>query len=323
MRIGLTYDLQTDAADERQAEFDPPATLEALTTALESLGHQVIRVGSAQDLLAHPDRLQGVELVFNIAEGAHGRCREAWAPTLLELLGVPYVGSDPLALSLGLEKAMCKRLASAEGIPTPRWLSIARASALPKTLPLTFPLIVKPQQEGSGRGIDAGAVVRTPEALTARVAWLLTRCEGPVLIEEFVAHGELTVCIIGNDPPTAYPAIQRALDPETRLSCHVVRPVPERVECPLTLESALDAEARCTAVAVFQALGCRDMARVDLRVDAQGRLWFLEINPLPSFDPEGSLGLLAESLGTTYAHLVGEILRAALTRLHAASPVPA
>ena len=323
MRIGLTYDLQTDAADERQAEFDPPATLEALTTALEALDHQAIRVGSAQDLLAHPGRLQGLDLVFNIAEGAHGRCREAWAPTLLELSGVPYVGSDPLALSVGLEKAMCKRLALAEGIPTPPWLSVAHVSALPKTLPLTFPLIVKPQQEGSGRGIDAAALVHTPEALSARVAWLLARCEGPALIEEFVAHGELTVCLIGNDPPTAYPAIQRALDPASRLSCHVVRPVPERVECPLRLEPALDAEARRIALAMFQALGCRDMARVDLRVDAQGRPVFLEINPLPSFDPAGSLGLLAESLGTTYAHLIGEILRAARERLNTAAPVPA
>ena len=323
MRIGLTYDLQTNAADERQAEFDPPATLEALTTALEGFGHELIRLGSAQDVLAHPDRLHGVELVFNIAEGAHGRCREAWAPMLLELAGVPYVGSDPLALTLGLEKVMCKRIAVAEGIPTPRWLSVTRASALPAALPLEFPVIVKPQQEGSGRGIDAGAVVRTREALQARIAWLLQRCDGPILIEAFIPHGELTVLVIGNDPPTAYPAIQRALDPVSRLSCHAVKPIPERVECPLTLEPALDAEARRIALTMFQALGCRDMARVDLRVDAQGRPWFLEINPLPSFDPEGTLGLLAESLGTTYAQLVGEILRAALTRLHAASPVPA
>ena len=323
MRIGLTYDLQTDATDERQAEFDPPAILDALTAALEAPGHRVARLGSAQDLLEYPERLRDADLVFNIAEGAHGRCREAWVPTLLELAGVPYVGSDPLALTLGLEKAMCKRIAAAEGIPTPRWMSVPHASVLPARLPLAFPMIVKPQQEGSGRGIDAGAIVRTPDALNARLAWLLARCQGPVLLEEFISHGELTVCVIGNDPPMAYPAIQRPLDPITRLSSHVVRPAPQRVECPLTLEPALDAEARRIAVAMFQALGCRDMARVDLRVDAQGRALFLEINPLPSFDPEGSLGRLADYLGVPYAHLVSDILHAALVRLHAAAPVPA
>ena len=116
MRIGLTYDLQTDPADERQAEFDPPATLDALSGALAALGHDPVRLGGADEILARPQRLRGIELVFNLAEGREGRCREAWVPTLLELHGIPYVGSDPPALSLGLDKVMCKRLAVAEGL---------------------------------------------------------------------------------------------------------------------------------------------------------------------------------------------------------------
>ena len=89
---------------------------------------------------------------------------------------------------------------------------------------------------------------------------------------------------------------------------------------PVELTPELDARARLAAAAVFQALRCRDMARVDFRVDEQGRLYFLEINPLPSFDPSGSLGLLAEYLGTTYAQLVGRILQAAVDRCSAAEP---
>jgi len=180
---------------------------------------------------------------------------------------------------------------------------------------LHVPVIVKPRFEGSGRGIDAGAVVRTHEALRHRVRWLFERCPQPLLLEEFIDGGELTVCLIGNDPPMAFPAIQRPLDPATRLSCHVVRPSPSRGETPLVLDEALEAEARRMALAMFGAIGCRDMARIDLRVDRAGRVYFLEINPLPSFDPAGSLGLLAECLGTTYAHLVGRILEAALQRL--------
>ena len=319
MRIGLTFDLQTDPTDERQAEFDPPSTIHAICRALESLGHHVVLMGNAADLLDSPTTSSlsgggGVDLVFNLAEGVSGRCREAWVPTLLDLARIPYAGSDALALSAGLDKVLCKRLARAEGIRTPDWISLEHPDALPAMIPLTFPVMVKPRYEGSGRGIDAGAVVHDRAALAARAAWLFARCPDSLLIEEFIAGGELTVCLIGNDPPVAYPAIQRPLDPATGLSCHVVRPTPAQGACPLTLEPALEAEARRVALRMFTILGCRDIARVDLRVDDVGRVFFLEINPLPSFDPEGSLGLLAEYLGVTYAQLLGRVLDAALAR---------
>jgi D-alanine-D-alanine ligase len=290
MRLGLTYDLQTDASDERQAEFDPPAVIAALRAALEALGHAVAPLGGARDLLRDPGRLKGVELVFNIAEGDEGRCREAWVPVLLDLFEVPYVGSDALALALGLDKAAVKRLAVAAGLRTPPWMVLEHPGSVPQTVPLRFPLIVKPRYEGSGRGIDAGAVVRTPAELSARAAWLFARCRQPMLVEEFIAHGELTICVIGNDPPTAHPVIQRPVDAATRLSCHVLGSTPARWESPLVLDAALEAEARRMALGIFQLLGCRDMARVDLRVDERGTVYLLEINPLPSFDPEGSFG---------------------------------
>ena len=318
MNIGLTYDLQTDPSDERQAEFDPPAVIEALTRALEVPGHRVIPLGAAEALLRAP--LREIDLVFNLAEGSHGRCREAWTPILLDLAGVPYVGSDALTLSLGLDKVLCKRIALAEGLATPPWITVEHPAALPRALPFPFPAIVKPRWEGSGRGIDAGAVVHDQRALSARAAWLFERCPEPILIEAFVPGGELTVCLIGNDPPTAYPAIQRPLDPASGLSCHVVKPAPGRVIAPLTLDDALDAQARRIALTMFRSLGCRDVARVDLRVDASGQPHFLEINPLPSFDPEGSLGLLAEYLGTTYPALMTRILDAALVRHGLAAP---
>jgi len=315
MRIGLTYDLQTDPADERQAEFDPPSTIGALCDALEALGHEVLLLGNAHDLLRDPRRLGEADLVFNLAEGTHGRCREAWVPTLLELHGAPYVGSDPVALMLGLDKAMAKRIAQAEGVPTPRWVTLVHPSALPRDISLNVPVIVKPRDEGSGRGLDAGAIVSRHEQLTQRVRWLFERCPAPMLIEEFIPYGELTVCVIGNDPPTAYPAIQRPLDAATRLSCHLVKPAPARTECPLVLDEALDAAARQIALTMFQAIGCRDLARVDLRVDDARRLYFLEINPLPSWDPQGTMGLLAEYLGVRYADLIGRVLEAARSRL--------
>ena len=321
MNIGLAFDVQTDPLDVRQAEFDPPATIQALTRALDTLGHRVIPLGNAEDVRRHAQRLRNLDLVFNIAEGTEGRCREAQVPILLDLHGVPYVGSDALALAVGLDKLMCKRLARAEGLATPLWMALDHPDALPHTIPFPFPMIVKPRWAGSGRGIDAGAVVNDRAALAARAAWLYNQCPGPLLIEAFIPGGELTVCIIGNDPPVAYPSIQRPLDPASRLSCHVVTPAPTQTIAPLTLDSSLDEDARRIALTMFHALGCRDMARVDLRVDAHGKAQFLEINPLPSFDPEGTIGLLAEYLGTTYPQIIRNILEAALARR--ADTVPA
>ena len=322
MHIGLTFDIQREPADWRQAEFDPPATIEALRRTLESLGHRVSLLGSALDLLRRgPASCCDIDLVFNIAEGWYGRCREAWAPTVLELFRVPYVGSDPLALAIGLDKVMSKRLARAHGLRTPAWLCLEDARTLPSTWPVRFPAIVKPRYEGSGIGIDAGAVVHDGTALEARVRVALERFAQPVLIEEFIGHGELTVFIIGNDTPRTFPAIQRPLDPDTRLSCHVVPGASQqRWLAPLELDERLDRAAREAALSLFAALGCRDMARVDLRVDTEGHVYVLEINPLPSFDPEGTLGLLAEHLGRTSASLIGDILEAALRRLGVPRP---
>ena len=359
MRIGLVYDLQTDSADPHQAEFDPPGTIEALCCAIEDLGHHVVRLGNAFDLLAPPiclsrmserrrfdgaeafpqssvrtDLRKGaglasttwtseVDVVFNIAEGSHGRCREAWVPNLLELLKVAYVGSDPLALSLGLDKATSKRLASASGILTPRGIVVENPDMAVSALPLAFPVIVKPRYEGSGVGIDEGAVVYHQEALLERMRWLFERWPEPMVVEEFIPAGELTVCLIGNDPPTAYPAIQRSLDPATRLSCHVLTHATRSAwETPLELTEELDAKARKIALVMFEALGCRDMARVDLRVDEAGAIYFLEINPLPAFAPGGSFGLLAESMGVPYSQLIGKILQAASSRLASQGPRP-
>ena len=334
MRIGLTFDIQDHPASEAQAEFDRPETLAALTRALALHGHEVVPLGSARRLLDEPASARGVDLVFNIAEGAGMRCREAWAPVILEQLGVPYVGSGPLALAIGLDKVMCKRLALASGMRTPRWISVDQPTAHVDVSELRFPLIVKPRWEGSAMGIDAGAVVCNLESLHERLRAMADRLSQlllwseprlrpqPLLVEEFIPFGELTVCVIGNDPPVAYPAIQRPIEPASRLGYHVVERGAHNAlswEAPVELTTELDAEARRLALVIFEAVGCRDMARVDFRVDAGGQLFFLEINPLPSFDPEGSIGLLAEYLGLRYADLIQQIVSAACRRL-AGSP---
>ena len=316
MRIGLTYDLQTDPDDARQAEFDPPRTIQALETALHELGHDLVHIGNADALLAFKPRLSSIDLVVNLAEGWDGRCREAVIPMLLELWRVPMVGSGATAQALGLDKLMCKRIAAASGLLTPAWIAIERPSDLLMAPPFGYPAIVKPRYGGSGMGIDPGAIVHDEADLHRRVQWAMQRFNQPCLVEELIPFGELTVFLIGNGPPEALPAIQRPLSPRSRLSCHVAREAEGAPWLsPIELTPALDQAARRVAVTIFEALGCQDMARVDLRVDDQHRVYFLEVNPLPSLDPEGSLGLLAEYLGTTYRALVGQVVEASLKRM--------
>ena len=317
MHIGLTYDLQSDPSDERQAEFDSPATISALRSALETLGHSVALIGGAKELLRiGPRGCCDFDIVFNIAEGTQGRCREAWVPMLLEQWGLPFVGSGSAAQALALDKIMSKRIARASNVTTPNWRVVESMDAFDRIEAVEFPLIVKPRYEGSGIGIDSDSIVHEPRALRERVEWVISRYSQPCLIENFITFGELTVFLIGNHPPHTLPAVQRPIDESSRLSCHVAkRSKQEAWLSPVDLTPELDSQAQRIAVTMFESLGCRDMARVDLRVDEKGMLYFLEINPLPSFDPEGSLGLLAEYLGTTYTDLIGRILDAAMRRM--------
>jgi len=161
--------------------------------------------------------------------------------------------------------------------------------------------------------------------LARRVDWLTRRLGEPCLVEEFIPFGELTVFLLGNRPPEALPVVQRPIDPVSRLSCHVLGEDVRAWLCPVELTPQLEAAAGKMAVTMFETLRCNDMARVDLRVAEDGTLYFLEINPLPSFDPSGSLGLIAEYLGTTYTELINQTLNAALLRLElpeAPSPEP-
>ncbi len=316
MKLGLTFDVQTDPTEWRQAEYDPPGVIDQIVHAVTFLGHDVVRLGNAQALLANRSSLAGVELVLNLAEGSHGRCREGWVPVLLDLWRVPYVGSDALALCLGLDKVASKRLAVAAGVPTPPWIVVDHPEKIPARLPFGWPAIVKPRYEGSGIGIDEAAVVHDAAALQQRVQWALAQFAQPVIVEQFIPDGEITVCVIGNNPPVAYPSIQRPIDPRSRLSSHVAPGAGGSWIAPLVLTDELERQTRRIALTMFAELGCADMARVDLRVDEAGRVWFLEINPLPSFDPAGSFGLLAEHVSLSYAQVLARILDAACARLH-------
>jgi D-alanine-D-alanine ligase len=329
MRIGITYDLKADLPasadlpDDFQEEFDSPVTINAIAAALEGLGHAVERLGDGRELL---ERLlhQPPDLVFNIAEGhGIGRSREARVPAVLEMLGIPYTGSDPLALSVTLDKDCAKRLLqSTRQVKVPRWAIWAPDEPLDEIetrdyLPWTA--IVKPAWEGSSKGIRGKCVVDTPEEAIEAIENHRRAYRQPVLVEEYIEGEELTVGIVGNSPPKII-GVMRVLPKQKEerfiYSLEVKRDYRQRVhyECPAKLPSLRLQAVEEAALLVYRTLGCRDVARIDFRLK-DGTPYFLEVNPLPGLNPESSdLVILARLAGWSYEQLIESILQAAVKR---------
>lgn len=327
MRIGIVYDLFDDypwkAGDPPDAdvENEPPETVEVLVAAIRKLGHKPVRIGTAYDLLVELPDLH-IDCGISIAEGVDGRNREAYAPMLFEMAGIPYIGSDPLTLSLSLDKAWAKDLVAAAGVPTPPYRTYATPEAIdPNDLPGPFPLFVKPRYEGSSKGITVASKVHSLEALREQVARLTKAYRQEVMVESFIEGGEFTVAVIGYNPAEPLPVLQRAVEATTGIGLHALahRGVSSDAEwtpapyIPLTDE--LERSLQQLAVRVYEKLQCRDFARLDFRVDREGRPWFLEINPLPTFAPDGTFAILAELMHRSYVDFLAEILQRGLRRL--------
>lgn len=328
MRIGITYNLKSDIPPSALAslpedaveEFDLPETIEAIRDALASDGHDVFLLGGDLEIISKIKRSQ-IDFVFNIAEGFHGRNREAHIPALLELLGIPYSGSDPLGLAMTLDKSLAKRIAISHSIQTPEFWVLDDETDLRKA-PERFPLFVKPLWEGSSKGIRLSSKVEGPSQLEQEVRRLFDQYpEEPVLVEEYIAGRELTVGVLGNRPPEILGVMEISFrDPSKKDFCYsleVKRNWKEEVQykVPPEIDSKSEKEIQEAALCLFSALRLRDVARFDFRMNSKGTIYFLEVNPLPGLSPEsGDLVILAKKKGFSYHTLILRILKAALDR---------
>jgi D-alanine-D-alanine ligase len=191
---------------DRTAEFDSPQTIETVRRALASQGDEVVLI-EADDTAYERLRTADIDFVFNIAEGIRGEDREAQIPAMLEMLGIPYTGSGPLALALCLHKGKTKEILSWYGIPTPAFQVMTEPHE-PLHEALRFPLIVKLLHEGSSMGLSYDSIVETPAALATRVAHLVRTYNQPVIVEQYIDGREFTVPVLGNRPPRALPVIE-------------------------------------------------------------------------------------------------------------------
>ena len=322
MNVGLCFDRFGDsprppgAPDDWDAEFEPEETVAALEDALRRLGHEPVRLGNARALLVAVARgALGVEAAVNVAEGYGSRNREAHVPVLLELAGVPCVGSDALSLSLSLDKHLTKTAVAASGVAVPAGVVVPPgADVLALADALTFPVMVKPRYEGTAKGIGPSSRCDTPADLAAEARRQHGLYGQDVVVETFVDGAEWTVGVVGTGPAARpLPALQRAVDPATGIGTHALGDIDGDVAGALT--PALDAALAEAAVAAHRALDCRDFSRSDFRVGPDGGPVFLEINPLPTFAPDGTFAILAELEGRPYPEFLAEVLGEALARL--------
>ena len=327
MRIGLTYDLketiaiQQNSCDDTLEEYDSWETVELIAANLEDGGHTVTMLGGGRDFLGKIIR-DKVDFIFNIAEGRGTyRSREAQVPSILEMLDMPYSGSDPQCLAICLDKPLTKKLVSLEGVNTPNWRVINDRQELSQigTCDFPFPAIVKPAYEGSSKGICLTSVVEDARQAFEVIESLLEKYQQPAMMEEIIFGDEVTVGIIGNSPPRVLGTMRilpKNKDGYFIYNLDVKRNYLDLVEyeCPAGLEEKVLDCIQVSSLRAFKALGCRDFARLDFRISMAGVPYFLEINPLPGLGTHSDLVIMADKLGWTHRQLISAVLNAALER---------
>lgn len=325
LKIGFTYNEKRvlpgmDPLTDTEAEFDGPKTLEAIRSAIRKLGHEVVDFEATSDLPAKLGSAD-VDVVFNIAEGLRGRNRESQVPALLDMMGIPYTGSDATTLAVTLDKGLAKKVVAEAGVPTPMsFLMSDPKEKIPSTL--VYPLIIKPVAEGSSKGIYSSSVVHSEAQLRELAGVLIERYKQPALVELFVGGREFTVALLGEKRPKVLPPMEiMFLDKD--IDCPVYSYQYKldfenhvRYETSPELNSKQKTLIETYARKAFMALGCRDVARIDFRMDLYGNPYFLECNPLPGLTPGWSdLCLISEGCGMGYETLIQEILSPAIRRL--------
>ncbi len=321
----------TDPRSQADAEFDAPETITAIDHALIGGGHKVTRIEADETAYLKLFKLKNkLDIVFNIAEGFRGDARESQIPSMCDMLGIPYTHSSALTQAITLDKTLTKKILHFHGLLTPTFKLVHHINeALSNKL--NFPLIIKPNAEGSSKGILNANLVKNVSQLRERVAWELRTFAQPVLIEEFVSGREFTVSLLGN-PPRVLPIIEQRLDRLPKhfapLSSYEVKwlwedtlPDPKYAyDCPAKITKAMYQKIADVCCKTYAVLNCRDVVRIDIRLDKKGQPQVLEVNTLPGMMPDSMgisyLPISARAAGLAFNQLVMMILGAAQKRYH-------
>lgn len=324
LKVGITYNLKKGLAsdiEDIEAEYDSIDTVNALKDIFIKAGIEVTLL-EADAFFIDKIKKANIDMVFNIAEGLRGRGREGQIPSILSFLDIPYTGSDTTTLCMALDKSLTKNYLRAYNVKSPRSQIIDSYDYILDNR-LNFPLIVKPNCEGSSKGITNFALAYDKMQLKTLIDKNLDIYKMPMLAEEYIFGREFTVGLVGNgknikvfEPMEIY--FTDKSNKENIYSFEVKKNFKQYVEyhCPPIIDKALIKKMKKIALTIFNAMGCRDFARIDFRMTKDGKIYFIELNPLPGLAPGYSdLCILAEKCETNYNDLVMSILKSAIKRL--------
>jgi D-alanine-D-alanine ligase len=330
MRVGLTYNLKKGVKEglpnDWDAEWDSEETIDAVKSAL-SEQHDIISI-EADENIAENLKASKPDIVFNIAEGRNGPNRESHVPAIMEMLGIPYTGSDPMTLSLCLDKGRAKEILSFYKVSTPRFQVVSSASERIKFK--KFPLVVKPLHEGSSKGIKNDALVFSSSELKRKIEEITVHYSQSALIEEYLSGREFTVALMGNNGDTRvlplveikYDSLPKGINPiysyEAKWVWDNSKNPLDIFQCPADIDNRLKDNIEEAALKAYRSLGCRDWCRIDIRLDSDGNPNVLELNPLPGVLPKpednSCFPKAARAAGMSYNEMILNILSIARNR---------
>ena len=318
---------QPKKAVDTYAEWDTWETINSIKNALAL--YNDVELVEANEFAFEKFKEIRPDIVFNFAEGLKGISREAQIPAMLDMLGIPYTGSDPLTLATCLDKARTKEILTYHGVPNPKFIL---ADTIDKTSNhnLKFPLIVKPYSEGSGKGIFSTSYVKDNNELEREVNRVLSEYDQPALIEEFLPGREFTVAVMGNDEEAeVLPIVELNYNdfPDDFIPIYSfeakwildTRENPLDVfTCPANVSKELELQIKSTVLKAYKTMRCKDWSRIDVRLDAENIPNIIEINPIPGIlpNPEDNscFPKAARTIGLSYDDTVNKVLYAAAKR---------
>ncbi len=324
MRITIAYNLRTDDT-EATAELLTEEDISRISNAISSLQHTVTVVevsGKPNDVI---ERLIESEpdLVFNLAEGTIGSSREAFYPGLYEQMGIPFTGGNASLLHLNLDKHLAKTVLASYGISVPKGiLIIEKEQKIPDNL--QYPLIIKPNSEGSSKGITQNSVVESHDQAQERINSLLKNYPAGLVVEEFIEGRELSIPFLESFPGKLLDIVEHTFDMDTIDGKYNIYDYDMKqggkgaeainVVCPAKITPHEEKAVIKMAREVFDIMSCPDLGRVDIRLHTNGQPYFIELNPLPSLHPNASLMTAARSRGLEFRDVMRLLIRSAARR---------
>jgi D-alanine--D-alanine ligase len=325
MRIALVLNTR-HAETEFEVEYDPPHTIELIKHGIEATGNEYVFV-EADENFAENIKKAKPDIVFNRAEGLRGDSRESHVPAILEMLGTSYVGSNVLTTAVCLNKAWTKTVLSYHGISTPKFCVCKNLEEAEK-ISEDFPYILKPNEEGSSIGVTEENLVQDKTELHTKLKQMIQEYQQPILVEQFIEGREFSTGLLGR--PGQEPEVLSILEIDFSKFPEVGGVYGQRAKtvldsldhyiCPAQIPEELKNKLEQLSRDIWSVLDAKDFARIDFRMNSEGELFFLEINPLPGMDfdtEENDLSFypyMAMKSGYSYDMLVRRLLESACSR---------